>query len=647
MNKVSPARFLKWVAGTTSMCLILGLFTQPAIASIAVKNPPCPPVSSQLSGIKVLGFEHDGTGSTHLRVNSSDSSAVQTPQDLIGCYQTTEVVSNPADALWQVGVIDRDESGFFWKNAAGVRWSLALDPEQRSMTTGSDNPYFRNGRKFNFIMPPGGESGPCMIPNAHRDFGAGITAQPPRYFGKSEVVFKVIIPRFRDEPVTHSPETTLLTLELGKVEDFWNRSSFGRTKLILEPELNVTIPGRASDYDDGPGAGETKTNRFMARAYEAFTRANPSAKFDGLAFVFPTELDNFHAGYALALDALTGTRNDRSIGVTFVGSAPNRWGDRDAPIWKVLAHEIGHNFALPDYYITSRPEREAKDWAGLTPGPFDMMAHISARGNELLAWNRLKLGWLKPEEFVCLSQSGFWQTVSLTPVASQSPGQKAVIVPLNAFSAMVVESRQAIGSDSGLAQSETGLLVYTIDSRIGSGEGPIRIIPRTNEYSSVTWSPSLPDKLRHLKAPLRPGDRIKFGDVTIENIGVSGSDRLLIFNGEDSRRAPQVVANFKASYPITTKSLPLALKTDSDGPTSWTPETPEICSISGQRVQLRKAGFCMISFAQETNQKFFGHRDIFYFDVLPSKTIICKKGKVIRKVSGVTPKCPAGFKLSR
>lgn len=635
------------LAGSLSIALGATFLAPPAFGLSPIKNPPCPAVSNQESGVRVLGFEFDGTASTHLRVNASNSSAVSTPQDLIGCYQTTEVVSRYEDALWQVGVIDRDSAGFFWKNAAGVSWRLSLDADQRAMTTGSDNPYFQFGKKFNFISLPQESTGPCKVRNATRNFGAGFTMQPTRYFGKSEVVFKVIVPRFRDEPRPHSPQATINGLDLAKVETFWTENSYGRMKLVLQPEQNVTIPGKAADYDDGPGAGEIKANRFMALSYGAFVEANPTAMFDGLIFAIPTEFDNFHAGYATSLGDLLKDRSLEKVGVSFIGSAPSRWGDPNAPPWKVVAHELGHNFGLPDYYITSKPGRSNMEWAGLTSGPFDIMAHLSANANELLAWNRWKVGWLKDEEVVCIDRLEQRRSIAVTPVASAVSGIKAVVFPQDAYSAVVVESRQAIGSDQGLMQDETGLLVYLVDSRIGSGDGPIRIIPRNNQYTSTTWSPSLPDKVRHLKAALRPGDRIQVGDLTLENSGKQGSDQLLVFRGPDTRQTVVVNSQFKSTYALSLKSIPVLIKSSSDAPILLTSETPDICEVSGARVLLKKPGVCFIVHEQGTNDGFFSATEIAYFNVVSSKTIICKKGPTVRKVVGAQPKCPSGFRLMR
>jgi hypothetical protein len=60
--------------------------------------------------------------------------------------------------------------------------------------------------------------------------------------------------------------------------------------------------------------------------------------------------------------------------------------------------------------------------------------------------------------------------VQLTPLAIPG-GIKAVVVPLTETTALVVESRRALGYDFGLRKE--GALVYKIDTSVPGGEGPI------------------------------------------------------------------------------------------------------------------------------------------------------------------------------
>ena len=72
-------------------------------------------------------------------------------------------------------------------------------------------------------------------------------------------------------------------------------------------------------------------------------------------------------------------------------------------------------------------------------------------------------------QIVCLPKSG---QVALTPLELPG-GLKAAMVPLSAHRAVVVESRRALGWDKQLLK--TGAVVYTVDTSVKSGSGPIRV----------------------------------------------------------------------------------------------------------------------------------------------------------------------------
>ncbi len=78
---------------------------------------------------------------------------------------------------------------------------------------------------------------------------------------------------------------------------------------------------------------------------------------------------------------------------------------------------------------------------------------------------------------------------------------KAVMVPTGPTSLVAVESRRAAGYDTLLPK--TGVLVYTLDTSITSGTGPIQVLPNNlDKYTS----------------PLAAGDQLTIGKVTIKVI---------------------------------------------------------------------------------------------------------------------------------
>ncbi|MBS1983897.1 MAG: hypothetical protein JST16_06970 [Bdellovibrionales bacterium] len=144
----------------------------------------------------------------------------------------------------------------------------------------------------------------------------------------------------------------------------------------------------------------------------------------------------------------------------------NTWGS----IW--LNHESTHSMGLPDLYSFAAP--------GTLPfsGGFSYMGYNSFDSNApgLTAWERWVLGWLDDSQVLCSNPrvDGAINTL-ITPIGVTG-GQKAVVVPISDTKVVVVESRRANGIDANIGK--TGALVYTVDSSVDSGYGPIQVYPR-------------------------------------------------------------------------------------------------------------------------------------------------------------------------
>jgi M6 family metalloprotease-like protein len=142
----------------------------------------------------------------------------------------------------------------------------------------------------------------------------------------------------------------------------------------------------------------------------------------------------------------------------------------------VVAHEIAHQFGLPDLYdFDAAPGTVNHTWVG----GWDPMSSPNPVFPHMLAWHKLKLGWLGPQHVRCVGPGG-QLTETITPLAQAplSPDVKAIVVPLGPSSAYVVEAREPVGQDSRICQN--GILVYTVDATIPSGHGPVRLKPASS-----------------------------------------------------------------------------------------------------------------------------------------------------------------------
>ena len=110
----------------------------------------------------------------------------------------------------------------------------------------------------------------------------------------------------------------------------------------------------------------------------------------------------------------------------------------------------------------------------------------SLDAGEMLAWSRWQLGWLDATQIRCITDPV--ATVSLTPAAAPGDGIAMVGIPLSDTEVIVLESRRKIGYDARReiqfadgsratipALGTEGVLVYTVDTSLGTGELPLKI----------------------------------------------------------------------------------------------------------------------------------------------------------------------------
>ena len=126
-----------------------------------------------------------------------------------------------------------------------------------------------------------------------------------------------------------------------------------------------------------------------------------------------------------------------------------------------FSHELGHSlFAFEDLYLfNSSPSGVRQEKS--TPDLWDLMA-----GNRpaLLNWNRLLMGWLDEPEVRCLTSEPK-STHYLGPFDDNSEA-KLMIINVSDGVTLAAEVRDIAATK--------GLLVYTINTYVSHGEGPIQ-----------------------------------------------------------------------------------------------------------------------------------------------------------------------------
>ena len=379
--------------------------------------------------------------------------------------------------------------------------------------------------------------GPVPLgPSVCRPYGtAGTTAgfPLPRWAAPSIGTMRVAVlfVDFPDAKATHSTHDEA-ALGLPHAEEYLEAASYGRLDVefvVLHRWLHVAENHAHYLIELAVGMGVDAVS-------EAVRLADPDFNFTGihsLMVVHPSSL--FGGGHAGGEPVRTdeGTVTVQSVINNAPFDEPREHGD-----WSYVApHELGHNLGLHDLYPYDparheRPEaRGGTEWVGSGFGLMGLGASFPARpgdprfqgdltwpsglrmrsstdwldAREMLAWSRWQLGWLDESQIHCITADE--ARVTLGPIVDPAGAVAMAAVPLSDTEVLVIESRRKMGYDTprhhpgpydGVhetfpALATEGVLVYTVDASIGSGELPVAVLGDTgngqvDDYPILTAS---------------------------------------------------------------------------------------------------------------------------------------------------------------
>lgn len=253
----------------------------------------------------------------------------------------------------------------------------------------------------------------------------------------------------------------------GLVPRLFAEQSHGR--LVLEFDVAAGLgwrrmPCKVAEYGDVRRAHDPH-RRYVEDALRLFAR---DVDFSGRPLVVvanPPLSTSFPAATYHA-----GAGNGISVGTESVLQAVTLSGhSHENP--RVLVHEMGHLFGLPDLYLT-----DPSGHADFTPaGAWCLMSNLDRAGS-FLGWHRHKCGWLAEERETFLARGTTdWQAT--VHALSRPRGLAMVVLDLgldtNGQRSKVAVVELAQPADFG---QKAGVLVYTVDARIPTGKGPIEVL---------------------------------------------------------------------------------------------------------------------------------------------------------------------------
>ena len=342
----------------------------------------------------------------------------------------------------------------------------------------------------NNTTPTTNNSLTCNLPEfkVRNDVGIGFPKLNYRTPSTGNIKVSVIFVDFSDAPAKKTPQEVYSIIS-PSAENYIDATSYGTMKLTLEPTFKwIRMKKPSSEY----GWAQLTFELHKAYIQEALNLADPDVDFsksDAFLIVSNPDGGSFQNGPAFC--AIPGNEVTAD-GRAFRNGATS---GRDLLNFKGLwfPHEFGHTMTLVDLYAFSGTTHRFV-------GEFSLMGNTSGSAPEYLGWERWVLGWLTDNQVVCGSAAGANTTI-LTPIESKG-GIKLLVVPIDGNSAVVVESRRAIGYDKNITKQ--GPLVYVVDTKIASGLGPIKILPIDENDN------------RKLTAPMAVGEIIIYGNITIK-----------------------------------------------------------------------------------------------------------------------------------
>lgn len=262
-----------------------------------------------------------------------------------------------------------------------------------------------------------------------------------------------------------------------RFEKIFGEQSYGKLSFdIAHVHGWRRLPGKAGDYS-------SKTTESHRELFLQAFKLYPEIDF--------REYDYINANMPRIGNTAFGEREDLAIPYrdTRIKVAMNL----SSPSPYVFAHEVGHLMGLPDLYTYGGVEGPKNP-----VGPWDIM---SSAGNAtgFLGWHRHKLEWLDADRKTYLT-SGTTR-LTLTPLDADH-GVSMVVVPVDdpakPSKVFVLEVAQARRFGDGRLTGAEGVLVYSVDAKLATGQNPVIVYPK----ESMGLAPfHAGDTFRHEDAP--------------------------------------------------------------------------------------------------------------------------------------------------
>ena len=374
-----------------------------------------------------------------------------------------------------------------------------------------------------------------------------------------------IIPIDFDDAVGDDAALTRVFTEAALTADYFASESRGVFELAIDGIRDwVRMPQPLSAYSVSNPAGPN--DALAQAAVSAADSQVDFSKVDVVVFALPTGAALPIAGggewlwtEGLATGDLIHHRAPTSAEGT-VGnylSAGPRWGGQWPNPWVFYAFYIGIMLGMPELSGGGFDEVAGLDLSQPpmgSGGPFNgwgLLSNYGGVSKSVPAWTRWTMGWISDEEVYCIAPDRIGERfeLSIESLYSTETGFRAVVIPLDDGTGIVLESRRPEAADADLEfwqnaeRSPQGVLAYRTFPNRGTRFGPlIPIIPANRGFAQLNGDT--------LDALLNEGDSIEFEGITVTLAESGDTDLLWLERSADATSATG--SEIGGDYPLPT-----------------------------------------------------------------------------------------------
>ena len=340
---------------------------------------------------------------------------------------------------------------------------------------------------------------PCKLKQGEQSFfSSGFPISSIRMSSTGSPRVAVLFVDFPNVNAVNSTES-VFSKHIPGAENYLETMSSGKLDLQFEPLHKwLRMSGELESYDQFEWLSAESQARFMQEAVDLADPDFDFSEIDSVIVIADEKALSFPSIVGFSPEPVTVISGLLPVDGNVIRNGVLRGADYGDYSAEAISHEMGHIMGLPDTYEVvdiSTPYHTHVGNFGIMGQivPMDFNRSLSDRfkGNEMLAWHRWQLGWIEDSEVFCATSST--TSIKLGPL-TKNLGSRMLVMPVDSSRVLVAENRAIDGYDQNL--STGGILVYSVDERIATGKGPIKV---QGDYSA-DW----PDS----SVLLQPGEKI-------------------------------------------------------------------------------------------------------------------------------------------